>query len=152
MEDLVQIRFLKKVRKTKHCWLWVGAIKNPHGYGVCYSKGKWFYAHRFSWILSFGRIPTGKFVLHRCDNRLCVRPSHLFIGTQLENLADMRRKGRGATGAMLPQAKLSTNEVREIKTLLGLGIPTGSVGLVFNTPRQTITDIKYGRTWKNVST
>jgi len=76
------------------CWLWIGRTKNRGGYGRLRHRGRLVSAHRMTWILSNGSIPVGMNVCHRCDNRLCVRPDHLFLGTQKQNLDDMRKKGR----------------------------------------------------------
>src|SRR3990167_8578219 len=88
--------FWSKVNKTKTCWLWTGG--QEHGYGrVLYttSYSRWrTRAHRVAWELAYGLIPQGKFVCHACDVKLCVRPSHLFIGTQFDNMRDAARKGR----------------------------------------------------------
>lgn len=89
-------RFWPRVQKTDGCWLWTGP-KNQFGYGHMNSgryHGNVRSSHRVSWLIHFGPIPPGLFVLHRCDNPPCVRPDHLFLGTQSDNLADMRAKGR----------------------------------------------------------
>lgn len=76
------------------CWAWTGGCQSG-GYGVLHTKDKTWLAHRFSWTFANGSIPEGMQVLHHCDNPPCVRPEHLFIGTQKDNLQDMARKGRG---------------------------------------------------------
>lgn len=77
------------------CWLWTAA-KNRDGYGS-FGTGegtKTTLAHRWSWQESVGEIPDGMYVLHTCDEPSCVRPDHLFLGTQADNVADCARKGR----------------------------------------------------------
>jgi len=89
-------RFWSKVRKAKGCWVWQ-AGGHKFGYGEFHLGGGSNYvrAHRFSWVLANERpVPKGMSVLHRCDNPLCVRPSHLFLGSQRDNVLDMVQKGR----------------------------------------------------------
>lgn len=94
-------RFWEKVDKSDDCWVWTAnCTKGRNGekrYGLI-SAGRrgegMLYAHRVSWELHFGQIPESLRVLHRCDNPQCVRPDHLFVGTQADNMADMVEKGR----------------------------------------------------------
>jgi hypothetical protein len=88
-------RFWRYVERSTGCWLWIGCRQRP-GYGrIGREGGKGTrYAHHVSWELHYGPIPEGQQVLHRCDNPPCVRPDHLFLGSQLENVRDMWDKGR----------------------------------------------------------
>jgi hypothetical protein len=92
-QEPVHVRFWRNVQKTPTCWLWTGAYQKP-GYGKIGDGSHSKYAHRVSWELQAGAIPHGLQVLHRCDNPQCVRPDHLFLGTQADNVADMYAKGR----------------------------------------------------------
>lgn len=89
----LEVRFWKKVNKTDGCWLWTGHT-NYSGYGVLKIGGADKRAHRVSWELAHGPVPEPLLVLHRCDVRNCVNPSHLFLGTQQHNLEDCRLKDR----------------------------------------------------------
>lgn len=95
-------RFWTRVSKSDDfdsCWEWTGT-KDKDGYGKLsiggrkVNGGKIYTAHRLSWMLNYGVIPNGLWVLHRCDNPCCCNPKHLFLGTVKDNVDDMRAKGR----------------------------------------------------------
>ena len=89
----VMKRFFDKINKTNTCWNWTASLRN--GYGVISVNGKNISAHRISWELHNNRdIPEGMVICHTCDNRKCVNPNHLFLGTQSDNMKDCSAKGR----------------------------------------------------------
>lgn len=87
-------RFWPKVARGDGCWLWDGPMHGKTGYGQFNCDGSRCFAHRAAWILTHGPIPPGMFICHRCDTPRCVRPDHLFLGTQSDNMRDMHSKGR----------------------------------------------------------
>lgn len=110
-------RFWKYVQKQDRCWEWAG-VGRVAGYGrLRVSGGNKVLAHRFSWELHRGTIPDGLFVCHHCDNRLCVRPEHLFLGTAQDNVDDMMAKGRGveSRGEANGNSKLTRAQVEDIR-------------------------------------
>lgn len=100
-------KFVKKGKDD--CWEWDASISN-NGYGRSSMKGYPSQAHRVAYILYIGEIPDGMCVLHKCDNRRCVNPSHLFLGTYKDNAVDCTNKGRS------PSARLTVSQVLTIRS------------------------------------
>lgn len=144
-------RFWNKVSKTHECWEWTAAM-DTHGYGRFHVRvGRLEGAHRFSWELAYGPIPNGLFVLHRCDNRRCVNPKHLFLGTHDENMQDMSAKGRGTNSrkGKSPRAKLSESQVGEIRRLAASGVLQKEIGEKFGICQRQVSRIVCRHNWAN---
>lgn len=142
-------RLWAQVKKSDGCWEWTSATL-VDGYGLLRidGKGKQL-AHRFSYELHCGPIPDGIHVLHRCDNRLCVRPEHLFLGTRSDNMQDMVNKGRNADigGEKNPNAKLSPAQVEEIRVLRASGQTRPEVARRFGISTRMVSLITTGKSW-----
>lgn len=146
------VRFWAKVDKSGDCWLWTGALKE-NGYGVIGGhERRSRYAHRVSYQLAFGAVPPGLNVLHRCDNRRCVRPDHLFAGTQAENIQDMVRKGRARPydrrGRKNPRAVLTPGKAAEIRARRQSGETLASIAARFSVGTSQVHRIATGRSWQ----
>jgi hypothetical protein len=141
----VVFRFWSKVRRLgpDDCWEWQAA-RNSHGYGALAVDGVMRGAHVVSWELANGAVPVGQSVLHRCDNRPCVNPGHLFLGTHMDNVGDMVKKGRHSRGEKNGKAILSSNEVVAIFHEPG---SHSTVGSKFGVSRETVSQIKRGARW-----
>lgn len=117
-------RFWSKVSKSDGCWLWTGSHTKA-GYGNIGGERNSTnrYAHRVSWEIHFGPIPDGMEVCHSCDNPPCCNPSHLFLGSHADNMADRDAKGRDnhARGAAAGRAKLTEDQVVEMRRLYATG-------------------------------
>lgn len=109
------LRFHKlfSVNKSTDCWEWK-SISGSSGYGLIKCFGKMILAHRFSYQLYKGDIPSGLEVLHSCDNSICVNPEHLDIGTHKENMQDMIKKGRRVQGKANPRKGIRSTQAKPV--------------------------------------
>ena len=148
-------RFWDRVYKLNNdeCWEWL-SYKDKDGYGKFYWREikQSLTAHRYSWIMHFGKIKSGYEVCHHCDNSSCVNPRHLWLGTHQDNIDDMWRKGRAnpLKGENHPCAKITEKNVLEIRNLLQTELTHRQIGNMYNVSKFVVSDIKRNKTWKHV--
>ncbi len=139
------------VSESEACWLWIGPV-GIRGYGVSHAGGQTT-SHRASWVLTYGPIPRGLHVLHTCDVRLCVRPDHLYLGTESDNIRDAYARGRRPRNTWTgrpPATKLTPDQVRVIRTRFGIDTDA-AIARDYDVHETTIARIRKGRTWVAVS-
>ncbi len=127
------------------CWEWQKSLSN-RGYGdirMLIGGKRWNLAHRIAYFLYYGVDPKELFVCHHCDNRKCVNPLHLFLGTNTDNVRDMYKKGRSS-------ARLDVEQVREIKARLHAGETQLSIARSYNVSKSTVGKISSGVHWRTV--
>lgn len=161
--------FWNRVTKGVGCWQWTGP--KDRGYGIIIFNGHRVRAHRYSYELHFGASPGRLFVCHRCDNPSCVRPDHLFLGTQLDNMQDMARKGRHwrknhpewayhgpmphpercARGERHGRAKVNAELVRAFRRDVAAGETRVAVAKKYGVHRAIVYSVISGKTWAHVA-
>jgi hypothetical protein len=150
--ERVTKRLFAKVAKSTEpdgCWEWTGT-RNHQGYGQlrAFDRTLWS-SHRLSWFLHSGAIPNGLWVLHKCDNRPCVRPDHLFLGTHVDNVNDKVSKTRQAWGEACKK-KLKVGDVIEILRLRKEQVSLSKVARQFGVTKQVISGISRNKIWKQI--
>jgi hypothetical protein len=132
------------------CWVWTGSVTED-GYGKLKISGRRYWTHRFSWHIHYEEIPNGLWVLHKCDRRRCVNPSHLFLGSTQDNTSDMVNKGRQAKGEQHTISKLTLAQVAEIRKRYKPRSKTDgtrALGREFGVSNTTISQVIREKTWK----
>lgn len=136
------------------CWNWQGKL-SPGGYGRIGVDGKTLRAHRYSWMLTNGDIPEGMVVCHSCDNPRCVNPTHLFLGSIADNVADCVGKGRNARGEKLahPRARGEHNgnsrlTAQQVNAIISDERSQRVIARQFGVSQAAISKIKRGEMWK----
>lgn len=131
------------------CHIWHGAICSSTGYGRFGVAGINCRAHRVAWELANGPIPNGLCVLHHCDNRKCVNPSHLFIGTKKDNVRDMWAKGRQniVRGEIHPKAKLRSSDIPYIRSST---LSNSALARHYGVTHKAIAFIRERVNWKHI--
>lgn len=143
LTPLERFRGSYRVNKESGCWEWTRG-KVAGRYGAFSLNGKLLPAHRASWMLFKGN-PNNLFVLHHCDNPLCVNPNHLFLGTQKDNVDDMIQKRRHVFGEQSCLSKLSQSQIDEIRAYKGM---QKDMAKKFKVGSGTISRIFRGLSWK----
>lgn len=153
IDESLKKRFYQKFDKgnASDCWEWKASIAGI-GYGQIKLTGqrRQAYAHRVAYILENGDIPENMIVCHRCDNPKCVNPDHLFLGTQKDNMLDMKQKNRQTNGEKNARAKLTDQDVREIRSLLETGISQRKIASIYGVHQIQVSRIKTGKRWSHV--
>lgn len=187
-----ETRFWERLRKSADpdgCWEWTGSNAGDRPYGKVSFRGRQWKTHRLAWTLAYGVIPAGMNVCHRCDNPACCRPSHLFLGTQRDNMRDAASKGRVlaqahpervprgdshyfhrhpdaavrgdrhglrrhpecvARGQDAGPAKLTNEQVLEIRRLAAEGVTYKTLAELFEVNRYNIGKIVRRETWQHL--
>ena len=146
-------RFERFIVRADGCWEWRGHVA-PHGYGsfTWKNEGKLRFigAHRASYMLFKGPIPEGKLVRHTCDNRACVNPAHLKLGTQVDNMNDCKERRRTAKGERVYGARLTADQVRELRRRYAEGEKQVDLAAAFGIIQPTVSQIVRRKTWQHV--
>ena len=138
-------RFWARVERIpfSDCWIWTGGCFLS-GYGTVRFRERNQHAHRVAWILAFGEIPDGLKVLHRCDVKPCINPSHLFLGTDADNMHDRDNKGRQCKGAKHRCTRLTPKDAQEILWFRHFGLSLSEVSNIFGVTKQRVWQICKG--------
>lgn len=158
LRSLLEQRFWLKVdiRGPDECWEWQGACARGYGRVIATAPSRrLLYAHRVAWELAYGPIPEGMLVCHHCDNKGCCNPSHLFVGTQSDNMRDAFTKGRlhvpDSVGEKNTNSKLTNRQAVEIRKENATGRYTQvELGVIYGVSQQTISRIVNRKLWKHV--
>lgn len=149
----VRVHFWSKVdrRGPDECWEWQAGGSHT-GYGSYHIGGHTFMAHRVAYVIANGNIPPGYMVMHTCDNRGCMNPAHLRLGTSDDNIADKVAKERSTRGATNPQAKLTADDVRQIRQLHVSGVERRDIAERFGVHPGTVGKIVTYQRWNHTFT
>ena len=153
VDSRILARFWANVDKNgpNGCWLWTGSRILSGGYGSFYARRKPIRAHRYSWSLVNGPIPSGLFICHRCDVPLCVNPEHLFLGTPLDNIRDMDTKGRRGDSRVFGPRNASTKLTEwQARTIKHSREKCVLLALKFGVTPQLVSLIKRNEVWRHV--
>lgn len=151
-----RIRRLSLLDHDTGCWNWISTTRNDYGRLIIGSRAdgtrKSISAHRLSYLTFHGDIPEGLHIYHKCDNKKCVNPEHLFAGTRQENVDDREAKGRNnhVYGEKSGRAKLSDADVISARRLRSIGVTFQEIASRFMVSKKTIMSAINGTTWAHV--
>lgn len=154
MGDSAAARFWDKVDKSGDCWLWLGAIRGDTGYGEFWLNRRSFQAHRVSYQLTHNvQLESNQLVLHRCNNRRCVNPNHLYMGDYKDNFRDMVQAGwTPVTGERHGRAKLTPGQAIEIRALYTAGgVSQRELARRYNVSQRSIAMVLHNITFQEVN-
>lgn len=146
------VSFWERTTKTDGCWIWRGPIGRG-GYGVTHDgDGHWMAAHRRAWLLARGTLPPAMDVLHGCDNRACVNPAHLRLGTAADNARDRARRWRGRRGESSSKpSRLHRRDIMRIRALAAAGVRQAALAESFGCTIHNISAVVRRVTWRHVA-
>lgn len=148
METDLQARFWDRlIRTPSGCWEWPGKRHPIYGYGFVVVDRREVRAHRLAFELTAGAVPHGLMVCHRCDNRACCNPSHLYAGTHADNMRDMVSRNRQARGTAHGMSKLTPEAALAIRDRRDAGEPLRRLADEFGVSQQLVCDISKRRRW-----
>lgn len=137
------------VQSDSECWNWIGAISGS-GYGNIKIYNKYYRAHRIAYYIHYQKDPGEFLVCHECDNKLCVNPHHLFLGTQQENIQHALDTGLiSYVGSLHPQTRLLESDILEIRELQGT-ITQKEISKIYCVSQPTINHIMSRKTWRHI--
>lgn len=143
------IRFERMTDRSGDCWIWKGKeLAWGHGRARMEIAGRRVCVYRAAYTHFVGPIPPDLYVLHRCDQELCVRPDHLFVGTAADNYADAKSKGRHSHGERHGMAKLTAEDVRRIRVSY---LRPRTLGMIFGVHPKHIGHIRRRRVWRHLA-
>lgn len=149
---MIDYRFMERVDKTTDCWFFI--IKDPQGYGRFRCQGRTYPAHRYAYQVFKGLIPQDKLVLHKCNNKNCVNPKHLYLGTATDKAIICYKRGNSGLkpnqGERNKFTKLTVTQVKQIKLLLEKGGKLREIAPLFGICKSTVMLIKSNKTWRHV--
>jgi len=159
--DKIEKKLISMSFRENECLIWKGQVRKNFPHGICsitICKNVWkkLQAHRVAYMVWKGHIPENTFVLHKCDNPRCIEPSHLHLGSQKDNMREMRERNRakdetrGRKGERHPKCKLSNEQIKEIRILRKQGVYGTQLSKIYGVSNPMIYYICNMKNWKHI--